>query len=162
VKPAQLVCFRIGTETFGVDIFAVREIVRVQEITQIPGAPDFVLGVINLRGRIISVVDLGRQLGMAPSEITLASRILVIQFDGVSVGFLVDAATSVIKVAGDAIDPPPDMIGEIKADYLEGVAKLDECLAILLNLRKVITNGQAAAAHRAASSMNELAGVEAR
>ena len=132
------------------------------QITKVPGAPDFVLGVINLRGRIISVVDLGRQLGMAPSEITSASRILVIHFDGVSVGFLVDAATSVIKVPGDAIDPPPDMIGEIKADYLEGVAKLEGRLAILLNLRKVLTNGQAAAAHRAASLMNEPAGVEAR
>ena len=127
----------------------------------LPGAPEFVLGVINLRGRIVSVVDLGRQLGTAPSEITSASRILVIQFDGVSVGFLVDAATSVIKVPGDAIDPPPDMIGEIKADYLEGVAKLEERLAILLNLRKVLTVGQATAAAATANSVNEPIGVEA-
>ena len=160
MKPVHLVCFRIGNETFGVDIFAVREIVRVQDITKVPGAPEFVLGVINLRGRIISVVDLGRQLGMAPSEITSTSRILVIHLDGLSVGFLVDAATSVMKVPGDAIEPPPDMIGGIKADYLDGVAKLDERLAILLNLRKVLTNGQAAATHATASSMNEPVGVE--
>jgi purine-binding chemotaxis protein CheW len=161
VKSAHLVCFRIGRETFGVDIFAVKEIVRVQDITKVPGAPEFVLGVINLRGRIISVVDLGRQLGMAPSEITSTSRILVIHLDGVSVGFLVDAATSVIKVPGDAIEPPPEMIGGIRADYMEGVAKLEERLAILLNLRKVLTNGQAAAAHAAASSMSEPVGVDA-
>ena len=78
MKIAHLVCFRIGKETFGVDIFSVREIVRVQEITKVPGAPDFVLGVINLRGRIISVVDLGRQLGQPPTEIGRNSRLLVI------------------------------------------------------------------------------------
>jgi purine-binding chemotaxis protein CheW len=161
MKPAHLVCFRIGKETFGVDIFAVREIVRVQEITAVPGAPEFVLGVINLRGRIVSVVDLGRQLGQTPSEITTASRILVIHLDGVSVGFLVDAATSVLKVPADSIEPPPDMIGGVKADYLEGVAKLEERLAILLNLRKVLTVGQAAAAAATANSVNEPVGAEA-
>jgi purine-binding chemotaxis protein CheW len=160
VKPAHLVCFRIGTETFAVDIFAVREIVRVQDVTKVPGVPDFVLGVINLRGRIISVVDLGRQLGLAPSEVTPTSRILVIHLDGVSVGFLVDAATSVLKVPGDAIDPPPEMTGGIKVDFLEGVAKLEGRLAILLNLRRVLTNGQQAAVAATASSMVEPVGVE--
>jgi purine-binding chemotaxis protein CheW len=155
VKSAHLVCFRIGKETFGVDIFAVREIVRVPEITTVPGAPDFVLGVINLRGGIISVVDLGRQLGFSNTEITSSSRILVIHLDGVSVGFLVDTATSVIKVGSDAIDPPPEMIGGIKADYLEGVAKLEERLAILLNLRKVLTVGQAAAVAATSSPVTE-------
>jgi purine-binding chemotaxis protein CheW len=156
-----LVCFRIGKETFGVDIFAVREIVRVQDVTKIPGAPEFVLGVINLRGRIITVVDLRRQMGFAPSDVTPTSRILVIHLDGVSVGFLVDAATSVIKVPGDAIDPPPDMIGGIKADFLEGVAKLEGRLAILLNLRKVLTSGQQAAVAAAATSSVETVGAEA-
>jgi len=145
VKTAHLVCFRIGKETFGVDIFAVREIVRVQEITKVPGAPEFVLGVINLRGRVISVVDLGLQLGLDRTEITSSSRILVIQLDGISVGFLVDEATSVIKVSEDAIDSRPEMIGGVKADFLEGVAKLEGRLAILLNLRRVFTEGQEAA-----------------
>jgi purine-binding chemotaxis protein CheW len=156
-----LVCFRIGKETFGVDIFAVREIVRVQDVTRIPAAPDFVLGIINLRGRIISVVDLGHQLGFGPSELTPTSRILVIHLDGVSVGFLVDAATSVLKVPGDAIEPPPDMIGGIKADFLEGVAKLEGRLAVLLNLRKVLSSGQQAAVTATASSAVEPVGVEA-
>lgn len=145
MKTAHLVCFRIGKETFGVDIFAVREIVRVQEITKVPGAPEFVLGVINLRGRVISVVDLGLQLGLDRTEITSSSRILVIQLDGISVGFLVDEATSVIKVSEDAIDSRPEMIGGVKADFLEGVAKLEGRLAILLNLRRVFTEGQKAA-----------------
>jgi purine-binding chemotaxis protein CheW len=146
VKPAHLVCFRIGKETFGVDIFSVREIVRVQEITKVPGAPEFVMGVINLRGRIISVVDLGLQLGQPPTQVGRNSRILVIQLDGVTLGFLVDAATAVMKVAGEAIEPPPEMMGDIKAEYLDGVAKLEGRLAMLLNLKKVLTAPQAVAA----------------
>lgn len=152
VKIAHLVCFRIGKETFGVDIFSVREIVRVQEITKVPGAPNFVMGVINLRGRIISVVDLGRQLGQPPTEIGRNSRILVIQLDGVTLGFLVDAATAVMKVPGEAIEPPPEMMGDIRADYLDGVAKLEGRLVILLNLKKVLTTPQAVAAAAEATS----------
>ena len=161
MKTAHLVCFRMGKETFGVDIFAVREIVRVQEITKVPGAPEFVLGVINLRGRVISVVDLGHQLGLGRTEVTSSSRILVIQLDGSSVGFLVDAATSVIKVPADAIDSRPEMIGGVKADFLEGVAKLEGRLAILLNLRKVLTEGQEAAVSTAHAAAAEPVGVEA-
>lgn len=160
MKPTQIVCFRIGKETFGVDIFAVREIVRVQEITKVPGTPEFVLGVINLRGRVISVVDLGHQLSLTPTEITPASRILVIQLDDASVGFLVDAATSVIKISADAIDSPPEMVAAVKADYLEGVAKLEGRLAILLNLRKVLTEGQEAAVTNAQSAAPEPVGAE--
>lgn len=161
MKTAHLVCFQMGKETFGVDIFAVREIVRVQEITKVPGAPEFVLGVINLRGRVISVVDLGQQLGLDRTEVTPSSRILVIQLDGISVGFLVDAATSVIKVSADVIDSRPEMIGGVKAEFLEGVAKLEGRLAILLNLRKVLSEGQEAAVSTAQVAATEPVGVEA-
>ena len=77
MKPAHLVCFRIGAETFGVPISAVKEIVRVQAITKVPGTPEFMPGVVNLRGRILSVVDLGHRLGLAPSVVNGSSRILV-------------------------------------------------------------------------------------
>jgi len=160
VKPAHLVCFRIGNENFCVDIFAVREIVRVQEITKVPGAPDFVRGVINLRGRIISVVDLGHQLGFGQTDAGRGSRILVIQLDGITLGFLVDAATAVKKMPAEAIEPPPEMIGGVKADYLDGVAKVDDRLSILLNLKKVFTYGQAVAVAEAASSVEEQARIE--
>ena len=161
MKTAHLVCFQMGKETFGVDIFAVREIVRVQEITKVPGAPEFVLGVINLRGRVISVVYFGQHLGLDRTEVTSSSRILVVQLDGVSVGFLVDAATSVLKVSADAIDSRPEMIGGVKAEFLEGVAKLEGRLAILLNLRKVLTEGQEAAVSTAQAAATEPVGVEA-
>jgi len=147
----HLVCFRIGKETYGVDISTVREIVRVEEITRVPGTPAFMLGVVNLRGRILSVVDLGHHLSLTPSTVTGSSRILVTQLDGVMVGFLVDAATEVAKISADQVEPPPAFTGSIEVEYLEGVAKSRNELIIILNLNKVLGSGQAAAVAGAAN-----------
>lgn len=154
---AHLVCFRIGKETYGVDISTVREIVRVQEITRVPGTPEFVLGVVNLRGRILSVVDLGHRLGLSPSTITGSTRILVTHLEGVSVGFLVDAATEVTKVGSEHIEPPPAFTGSIDVDYVEGVAKSQDELIIILNLSEVLSTGQAAAVAAASSGVSVAA-----
>jgi len=141
---AHLVCFRIGKETFGVDILAVREIVKAQEITSVPGTNQCVLGIINLRGKIISVMDLAGRLGLGAASVDRASRILVVDLDGLTVGFLVDAATEVLKLADASIDPAPeDIKNTIRSDYLEGVGKLDERLVIILNLRHLLSDGDA-------------------
>lgn len=153
MNEVHLVCFRIGKETYGVDISRVREIVRVQDITKVPGTPEFMLGVVNLRGRILSVVDLGHRLGFEPSTVTGSSRILVTQLEGVSVGFLVDAATEVTKIAAELVEPAPTFTGSIHVDYVEGVAKAKDALIIILNLTKVLSNGQAAAVAAAASGV---------
>ncbi len=130
----HLVCFRVGRETYGVDIFVVREIVKAQEITSVPGASDYVLGIINLRGKIISVVDLAQRLGLGESTIDRASRILVADLDGFTVGFLVDAATEVLKLPPDSIEAAPEELkGSVHDDYLEGVGKLKDRLVIILN-----------------------------
>jgi purine-binding chemotaxis protein CheW len=143
---AHLVCFRIGRETFGVDIFAVREIVKAQEITAVPGTADYVLGIINLRGKIISVVDLAQRLGLGMATVDRASRILVVDLDGFTVGFLVDAATEVMKLAADSIDPAPEELKQsIHDDYLEGVGKLEDRLVIILDLRHLLSDGDAEA-----------------
>lgn len=148
----QLVCFRIGKETFGADIFAVREIVRRQEITQVPGTPEFVLGVINLRGRILSVIDLGQRLGFGPTEAARTSRILVTQLGGATVGFFVDAATEVLRLSLESIEPAPAGLAPVKVDYLEGVGKVQDRLVILLNLDRVLSGGELPAALSAASA----------
>jgi len=140
----HLVCFRMGKETFGADIFAVREIVRVPEITHVPGAPSFVLGVINLRGRIISVVDLGKRLGLSATAPGPSSRILVVNLNGVVVGFLVDAATEVLKLAEDAVEPTPEVSAAVNANYLDGVGKVGGRLILLLDLEKVLSSSQRA------------------
>ena len=143
---AHLVCFRIGKETFGVDIFAVREIVKAQEITTVPGTTDYVLGIINLRGKIISVMDLAGRLGLGTASVDRASRILVVDLDGFTVGFLVDAATEVLKLPDESIDSAPEELkNTIHDDYLEGVGKLDDRLVIILNLRHLLTDGDAEA-----------------
>lgn len=143
---AHLVCFRIGRETFGVDIFAVREIVKAQEITPVPGTADYVLGIINLRGKIVSVVDLAQRLGLGKATVDRASRILVVDLDGFTVGFLVDAATEVMKLEADSIDPAPDELKDsIRDDYLQGVGKLDGRLVIILDLRHLLSDGDAEA-----------------
>ena len=141
---AHLVCFRIGKETFGVDIFAVREIVKAQEITSVPGTASYVLGIINLRGSIISVVDLAARLGLGSATVGRASRIIVVDLDGFTVGFLVDAATEVMKFPGESIEPAPEELkGDIHDDYLEGVGKLEDRLVIVLNLRNLLSEGEA-------------------
>ncbi len=141
---AHLVCFRVGKETYGVDIFVVREIVKAQEITSIPGASDYVLGIINLRGKIISVVDLAQRLGLGKSKIDRGSRILVIDLDGFTVGFLVDAATEVLKLAPESIEAAPEELkGSVNDDYLEGVGKLKDRLVIILNPGNLLAEGEA-------------------
>lgn len=141
---AHLVCFRVGRETYGVDIFVVREIVKAQEITSVPGASLYVLGIINLRGKIISVVDLAQRLGMGKSKIDRASRILVVDLDGFTVGFLVDAATEVLKLAPESIEAAPEELkGSVNDDYLEGVGKLKDRLVIILNPGNLLAEGEA-------------------
>ena len=143
---AHLVCFRVGRETYGVDIFVVREIVKAQEITTVPGASDYVLGIINLRGKIISVVDLAQRLGLGESKIDRGSRILVVDLDGFTVGFLVDAATEVLKLSPEAVEAAPEELkGSIHDDYLEGVGKLKDRLVIILNPGNLLAEGEASA-----------------
>jgi purine-binding chemotaxis protein CheW len=143
---AHLVCFRVGRETYGVDIFVVREIVKAQEITTVPGASDYVLGIINLRGKIISVVDLAQRLGLGKSKVDRGSRILVIDLDGFTVGFLVDAATEVLKLSPESIEPAPEELkGSVHDDYLEGVGKLKDRLVIILNPGNLLADGEASA-----------------
>jgi purine-binding chemotaxis protein CheW len=140
---AHLVCFRVGRETYGVDIFLVREIVKAQEITSVPGAADYVLGIINLRGKIISVVDLAQRLRLGRSSIDRNSRIVVVDLDGFTVGLLVDAATEVLKLTSESIEAAPEELkGSVHDDYLEGVGKLSDRLVIILNPGNLLADGE--------------------
>src|SRR5438105_7527272 len=107
-KDLQIVGFRIGRETFGVRISHVHEIVRVPEITAVPEAPDYVEGVINLRGKIISVVDLRKRFGETEINIHKKNRILVVEVTGKLVGLMVDSASEVLKIPPSEVDLPPD------------------------------------------------------
>ncbi len=141
-KSLQTVGFKIGKELFGVDISNVKEIVRVPEIVKVPDTPDFIEGVINLRGRIVSVIDLKKRFRLGRVDRTKTSRILVAEMDGMVVGLLVDAASEVLRLPADSIEPPPDMVSGIGIDYITGVGKIGERIIILLDIKKVLNNGE--------------------
>lgn len=136
----QLVVFRLANEYYGVDIGAVNTIIRMQEITDIPQTPDFVEGVINLRGSIIPVIDLSKRFGLPACEATKASRIVVVESDGQMIGMVVDAVAETLRLPADAIEPPSPVIASVDAEYLRGVGKQDNRLVILLDLDKVLTS----------------------
>lgn len=137
----QLVTFQLGEEHFGVPIGAIQEVVRLPEITPVPEAPAFVEGVINLRGRILPVLDLGRRFRLPDRPRTRASRILVAEAGGRAVGLIVDAVCEVVRLSGGAIEPPPPMVGGIGVDYITGVGKLQGRLLVLLDVGKALDPG---------------------
>lgn len=139
VKYVQLVVFRIGKELYGVDIASVQEIVRVPAVTEVPDAPVFLEGVINLRGRIVPVIDLRKRLRLPAAGRTKSTRVLITEVEGRVVGLLVDAASEVLKILIESIEGPPEMISAIGVEYIVGVAKVEDRLIILLDLKKVLS-----------------------
>ncbi|MDA8187404.1 MAG: chemotaxis protein CheW [Dehalococcoidales bacterium] len=141
----QLVVFDLGDEVYGVDISRVQEIIRMQAITQVPGAPSFVEGVINLRGKIIPVIDLHRRFGLPAAQLGKSSRIVVVETEGRVIGMVVDAVSEVLRIPTNCIEPPSPVVVGIDSDYIRGIAKLEGRLVILLQLDKVLTGEQKAA-----------------
>jgi purine-binding chemotaxis protein CheW len=147
-KPVEatehMVTFFLGEEEYGLDVRLVQEIIRPTEITPVPRAPEFVMGVINLRGRIIPVVDLKRKLSLGEVEAaSRTSRIVVAKLRDRLVGLLVDGASQVLKIPVSLIEPAPEEVVEVDVDYIRGVAKLEGRLVILMDLRRVLGLDQA-------------------
>jgi len=134
----HLATFYLDNEEYGVDVKLVQEIIRIPDVTQVPRAPEFIRGVINLRGRIIPVVDLKRKLGLGRFEPSRQARIVVVRLRDRLVGILVDAASQVLKIPVAAIEAAPEETIEIDASAVRGVAKLSDRLIILLELAKVL------------------------
>ncbi len=133
----QLVSFKIGDEEFGIDILKVQEINRMFQITKVPNAPDFVDGVVNLRGRIIPVVDLRARLNMMRKEHDQKSRIIVVDLNKVTIGFIVDEVSEVLRISKDITEQPPSMVAGIETEYITAIAKMEDRLLILLDLEKI-------------------------
>ena len=138
----QLVSFKIGEEEFGVDILKVQEINRMLDVTRVPNAPEFVDGVINLRGKVIPIINLRRRFGMERIEKNKNTRIVVVELTGKVVGFVVDAVNEVLRIPRSVTEPPPSLAGSVKAEYITAVGKLEDRLLILLDLEKILTEGQ--------------------
>lgn len=135
----QLVSFKIGNEEFGVDILNVQEINRMTQITKVPNSPEFVEGVINLRGRIIPVIDLRSRIGVLKKEADKNTRIVVVEIQEKIIGFIVDAVKEVLRIPADITEAPPDLVNGIDSEFIKAVGKLDDRLLILLDLEKIIS-----------------------
>jgi purine-binding chemotaxis protein CheW len=146
----QIVVFELGDERYGLDIATVFEIIRHQPITAVPQAPAFVRGVINLRGRIIPVVDLRDRFGMAEGSLTKATRIVVCEAAGTRLGLIVDGVSEVLMIAAETIETTPDVAAAGDVGYLRGIAKLGDRLIILLDLDGLLDDTVATLAASAA------------
>ncbi|WP_448522296.1 chemotaxis protein CheW [Schleiferia thermophila] len=138
----QLVSFLIGNEEFGVDILFVQEINRMIQITKVPNSPEFVEGVINLRGRVIPVIDLRCKLGIQKKEHDKKTRIIVVEIKEKTVGFIVDAVNEVLRIPRNITEPPPPMVTGINSEFIEAVGKLEDRLLILLNLEEFLSSSE--------------------
>jgi len=135
----QLVSFSVGQEEFGVDILKVREINRMVEITRVPNASEFVSGVINLRGKVIPVIDLRRRFGIGKKDNDKNTRIIVVELTGRVLGFVVDAVNAVLRIPRSVTEPPPPMVAGIGSECITAIGKLEDRLLILLDLERVLT-----------------------
>ena len=152
---SQLVVFDLNQEACGVDISQVREIIRMQEITHVPRAPEFIEGVINLRGKVIPVVDLRTRFSMPGTERTDQHRIVVVDVSGQDIGMVVDAVTEVSRIPSCSIEPPSNVITTNDSEYLTGIVKTDEKLIILLDITKVISDADVDALEDVQQSADE-------
>lgn len=141
-QDVQLVIFKLANEDYGLPIQKVQEINRMVPVTRLPQTPDFMEGVINLRGRVIPVIDLRKRFGLAAREQQDDTRIMIIDVDGQTVGIIVDAVNEVVQMPGTAIEPPPPAF-ILDARYIEGIGKMEDRLVILLNVDQVLTSQEA-------------------
>jgi purine-binding chemotaxis protein CheW len=144
----QLVTFRLKDETYGINVMQVQEVLRVSEIAPVPGAPAYVLGIINLRGNVVTVIDTRIRFGLNSTEPDDTSRIVIIESDQQVVGILVDSVAEVIELQQSDIDSAPSIGSEDSARYIQGVASRDEDLLIVVDLNKLLSDQEWSAAAR--------------
>lgn len=134
----QLVIFTLAEQSYGVNIAVVDGIIKLQDITKVPHAPDFVVGITNLRGTVLPVIDLHKRFDRPPQEATRDSRIIVVESNGYKIGMVVDAVTEVLRIPTSAIEPPAPLMITIDSAFITGIAKIADRLVILLDLAQVL------------------------
>ncbi len=137
----QLVGFKLGDEEYAIDVLKIQEIIRVVEITSVPRMDAFVLGVMNLRGKVIPVIDLRVRFNLFKSDFDKRTRIIVVKFEKENIGFVVDEVTEVARISKAMVEPTPPLVGSIGQEYILGICKYDERLIILLDIDRVVYEG---------------------
>ncbi|MBU2977987.1 chemotaxis protein CheW [Alteromonas sp. C1M14] len=138
----QWVTYRLGEETYGINVMQVQEVLRYTEIAPVPGAPDYVLGIINLRGNVVTVIDTRARFGLMPADVTDNTRIVIIESDEQVVGILVDSVAEVVYLKSSEIDSAPNVGTEESAKFIQGVSNRDGELLILVDLNKLLSDDE--------------------
>lgn len=136
----QWVTFRLDGETYGINVMQVQEVLRMTEIAPVPGAPDYVVGIINLRGNVVTVIDTRKRFGLMPTEADDSTRIVIIESDNNIVGILVDSVAEVVNLRGSQIETAPNVGNEESSKYIQGVFSRNEDILILVDLNKFLTD----------------------
>jgi purine-binding chemotaxis protein CheW len=165
-RELHIVGFQVGRETYGVPITSLHEIVRVPDITAVPDAPDYLEGVINLRGKIVSVMDLRKRFGQKQVALKKQNRILVVEHNGRLAGLIVDSASEVLKIPADAVEAPPAAFQENGLNCVTGLGKVAGRLVVLLDMSKLLAPGSLQEKHengnKKAAANGEARGAAAR
>jgi len=141
----QLVTFALGNEEYAVDILKVQEINRMTEIARVPNAPPFVEGVINLRGKVIPVISLRQRFGLSETVSDEKSRIMIMDIQGITIGVVVDAVSEVLRIPASTVDEAPQVASDISTEFIQGIAKLEDRLIILIDMDRLIEKSEGTA-----------------
>lgn len=135
----QIVCFKIGKEEYGIDILKVQEILNLPRITLLPKAAEFILGVIDLRGKVLPIIDLSKRFGIESSNASKTARAIVVKIKGKKVGLAIDSVSHVVKVDSEVIEPPPAIVKGISGRYIVGIAKVNEEFVVILDIDQIFS-----------------------
>jgi purine-binding chemotaxis protein CheW len=138
----QRVTFLLENETYGINVMQVQEILRYTEIAAVPGAPDYVLGIINLRGNVVTVIDTRARFGLMPADITDNSRIVIIEAEKQVIGILVDSVAEVVYLKKSEMEPAPHVGTDESSQFIQGVSNRDDGLLILVDLNKLLSDDE--------------------
>ncbi|WP_155996102.1 chemotaxis protein CheW [Thioalkalivibrio sp. ALJ7] len=137
---APYVTFSLAGETYAIDVLQVQEVLKVTEIAPVPGVPDYILGIINLRGNVVTVIDARRRMGLDDRESDEASRIVIIDVDNQNVGILVDSVSEVVRISPDSVEPAPEVGNDDSSRFIQGVTSTEEGLTILVDLNRLLSD----------------------
>jgi purine-binding chemotaxis protein CheW len=141
----QIVCFKIGKEEYGIDILKVQEILNLPKITSLPKATEFILGVIELRGKILPIIDLSKRFGIETTKDSKATRSIVVNIKSKEVGLAIDSVSHVVKVDSNEIEPPPAIVKGISGRYIVGIAKVGDDFVVILDIDQIFSASELSA-----------------
>ncbi|MCV9887681.1 chemotaxis protein CheW [Metabacillus halosaccharovorans] len=142
VGDLKVIVFQLQDEEYGIPVQQVRSIEKVEHITRVPRTAPFIKGVINLRGVVTPIIDLRKRFGLQELEETESTRMIIVSKEDIEVGFIVDAANDVIDIHKDIIEPAPEVVGSVEVEYIQGVAKLEKRLIVMIDLDEVLKTDQ--------------------